>query len=214
MIRNFKTYRKYITESLDRESLGQYLQERGLELLKEEGEVEGNWIDTIWFRSKKGLLYKVYGFSVDALESQSVYLTYWDWASREGGMDPYNRDPGFVAVPTFGPMSFKKAVERVQQIDNKDGVYVLYQVSDKGPEKKFDPTNPTWTSKREVFIESKYLTDLETFKKEALRKIGDFHRCWYFKDGLIYLIYKDYKTNDYDVKVVEPYNQNMRIYNP
>jgi len=201
MIRDYNTYRKYIIEGLDPSfELEHYLQERGIEILKLEKDKSNlDYLEGMWVKSKAGKIYRMINFhGVETLDKdyESLYLVYWDWAIRAGGLHPLDKDVSFVALPYIGGrkgMSFEKCVSEIQRIDLLKGVLATY---DKTSDAPYDPFNVKTDNRQIAFIEDIYTSDLKTFTTELIRKVKVFYRAWYFKDGEVFIIY----YNDGNIK--------------
>lgn len=189
MINNLKTYRKYrIFESVLEDDLETYLQERGIEILKIE-ETFNTQKPTYWIKSKADKIYKL-----EKISEQKYILSYWDWLIKEGGLNPINKHTDFVAVPHYIEMSIDKCIFHIRSLDKQDGVIVMYQINKiKNPTFQYDHI------RKDIFMETEYLENIEKFLENLLKKIGSFYRTWYFQDGKRYSIKID-DSGTYNIK--------------
>lgn len=199
MITNFNTYRKYITESVDHTSeVETLLQERGIEILETKQDL-GRFTE-VWLKSKKGKLYKMFDSAgIEVGPTQSVYLVFWDWIVKEGGVDPIGDPLVFVGAPAKGYANVLKAIKEIERFDTLEGTLVLYDKA----EAKFNISKPDTENRQIVYLENRYIKDVNTFLEEMLRKVGNFHMTWYFKDDAIYTVKYNKSSEDYKVQKIE-----------
>ena len=204
MHRNYFAYRKdKINESIF--VVEQYLQERGIEIVKREADGSDlDYLTALWIKSPKGKIYRIVNFHGEDLH-QTLYLVYWDWAIKSGGINPIKEDVSFVAVPHIidkdsRNIPFKRCVDIILKNDNFDGIIAAYDSTGDSP---FNPFDAKLNNRKTAYIEEKYIENVDKFMTKMFETVGDFYRTWFFKSGEIFVI-SVHKNRKYTVQKINP----------